>query len=142
MKEKRKIRYYLIHQKMQVRLTLKFILLMLVSSLMTGFVALMSIWPVVSEFVPSPLIQRAQTQMLIKLCVSSIPLLGVMIALGILITHSVAGPLYKIERKLDQVLRGDDDMEDIRIRRHDECQELVTKINRLIQLCKNSKRGL
>ena len=140
MKEKRKIRYYLIHQKMQVRLTLKFILLMLVSSLMTGFVALMSIWPVVSEFVPSPLIQRAQTQMLIKLCVSGIPLLAVMIALGILITHSVAGPIYKIERKLDQVLRGDDDMEDIHIRRHDECQELVTKINRLIQLCKNSKR--
>lgn len=47
---------------------------------------------------------------------------------GVLVTHRIAGPVYRFETYLDQVSRGEA-LEDCRLRQGDELQELCAKIN-------------
>jgi hypothetical protein len=56
----------------------------------------------------------------------------------ILLSHGVAGPLYRIELTLDKLIQGED-VEYIHLRKDDELKELAEKINRLIPIVKKSK---
>jgi signal peptidase II len=47
---------------------------------------------------------------------------------GVLVTHRIAGPVYRFERYLEQVARGEAP-DDCRLRQGDELQELCAKIN-------------
>lgn len=51
------------------------------------------------------------------------------IAVGILVTFRIAGPLYRIEKYLEEVLRGEQ-VGPCRLRKGDELQELCEMINR------------
>lgn len=66
--------------------------------------------------------------LLVTLCV----LIPFMLVFGVLVTHRIAGPVYKFERYLESVARGEDAGE-CRIREGDELQELCEQINRAVK---------
>jgi hypothetical protein len=136
--KKRQIRNYLIKRKMQMRITLRFLLLAMVSSFLSGLIVFITLWPVVSGFVPRALISHIQSQILFRLCCYSLPLIVIITGLGLIITHPIAGVVYKIEQKLDQLLQGNH-VESIQVRKGDELKELVAKINALIRLLPSSE---
>lgn len=51
-----------------------------------------------------------------------------MLVVGVLVTHRIAGPLHRIEQHLEALARGENPGE-CRIRKHDELQELCERIN-------------
>ena len=65
------------------------------------------------------------------LALSAIIVLPVMFALGVLITHKIAGPVYRFEEYLGQIARGEA-VGPCRIRKGDELQELCTRLNSAI----------
>jgi hypothetical protein len=70
----------------------------------------------------------------------SIPAIGVIVAFGIVISHRIAGPLYRIGRTIDAVVRGED-VEFIRLRKKDEqeLKNLAERINKLIGVIKDQR---
>ncbi|MCP4107560.1 MAG: methyl-accepting chemotaxis protein [Desulfobacteraceae bacterium] len=128
---KRKLRNYLIDKKMQLKITIKYLLLAIVSSFLTGVIVYVTIWPVLKGYVPYVLVDRLQYQIVTRLLYYCIPLILVITVCCIIMTHQIAGPLYNIEQNLDKLIRGED-VERIVIRDGDELKNLVTKINDLI----------
>lgn len=54
-----------------------------------------------------------------------------LIIFGLFYSHRMAGPLYRIQKNLQGFIEGDD-LKDIRIRKNDHFQELVTLLNQLL----------
>ncbi len=128
---KRKLRNFLIDKKMQLRITLKYLFLAILSSFLTGLIVYITIWPVLKGYVPYVLVDRLQYQIFIRLAFYCIPLIAIISVCCIIITHQIAGPIYNIEQNLDKLIRGED-VERIVIRKSDELKNLVAKINDLI----------
>jgi signal transduction histidine kinase len=129
---KRKIRNYLISKNLQLRITLKFVVPALFLSILSGLVVFLIVWPLLSEFVSDTLIKQFQTIMVIGLFLCSIGIICLITALGIVVTHRIAGPIYRIEQDLKRLLQGEK-IEPIHIRRGDEFQEFVNIINQVIE---------
>lgn len=55
-----------------------------------------------------------------------------MLVVGVIITHRIAGPVYRMERHLEAIARGENPGE-CRIRKGDEFQELCTRINEAVR---------
>ena len=54
-----------------------------------------------------------------------------MLGMGLILTHRIAGPIYRFEAFLEQVIRGENDGP-VRIRKGDEFQELANRINETV----------
>jgi hypothetical protein len=128
---KRKARNYLINRKMQLRLTFKFIALTVSFCLVIGILVYHTIWPVVSGFVPLALINQLKGLIFYRLFYFSIPLLILIMGCCIVFTHKIAGPIYNMENKLEQLLAGTTPPL-IVLRKGDELQELADKLNSTI----------
>jgi sensor histidine kinase YesM len=128
---------YLINKRMQLAFTARFLLVTALFALFVGFLAYVTMWPVVSAFVPKGLIELVKHQILVRTVLFSIPAVGVIIAFGIVVSHRIAGPLYRIERTIDEVVRGED-VALIRLRKKDEqeLKNLAERINKLIGVIK------
>jgi hypothetical protein len=131
MKVKRRARNYLINRRMQLRLTFKFIALTVSFCLVIGILVYHTIWPVVSGFVPLALINQLKGQIFYRLFYFSIPLIFLIMACCIVFTHKIAGPIYNMENKLEQLLDGQTPPLII-LRKGDELQELADKLNATI----------
>jgi hypothetical protein len=125
--------HYLINKRMQLAFTARFLIVTILFSLFIGFLTYVTIWPVASAFVPKGLIDLVQHQVLVRTILFSIPVILVITGFGIVISHRVAGPLYRIERTIDEAVRGED-VEYIRLRKNDdpEIKNLANRINDLI----------
>ena len=66
--------------------------------------------------------------------------LPIMIAVGLLITHSVAGPVHRMERHLEGVIDGELEGP-CRLRRSDSFQELAALINEALEAERERGRG-
>jgi nitrogen fixation/metabolism regulation signal transduction histidine kinase len=126
MRQQRKIINFLIRYHLQARITLKFAILAFIFALIGELLVYLVELPMMET-----LSGGSNIHMPMFLFWYNIPLLLVVILAGIVITHRIAGPVYKIERKLEQVLQGDENTQ-IRLRQGDELQELADKINVLI----------
>jgi hypothetical protein len=131
-------RNYLIKRRLQLGLTLRFLLLTVIFSLFIGFEVYITVWPVVSEFIPEGLMDHVWRQILFRLIFFAIPAVFVIVALSIVFTHRVAGPLYRLEQILDRLIGGED-VEPANLRKGDELQDLAAKINALIPLVKRAQ---
>ena len=60
--------------------------------------------------------------------------------LGVLLTHRVAGPIWKLQSELKKILRGED-VHPIHFRKHDEFKELPDLINKLVAGYKKNNQG-
>ena len=48
------------------------------------------------------------------------------------ISHKIAGPIYRVRGVLESVATGDYDIPSVRMRKHDEFQELAEDLNKMI----------
>jgi signal transduction histidine kinase len=126
MRQQRKIINFLIRYHLQARITLKFAILAFIFALIGELLVYLVELPMMKT-----LSGGSNIHMPMFLFWYNIPLLLVVILAGIVITHRIAGPVYKIEQKLDHVIQGEDSTP-IRLRQGDELQELADKINVLI----------
>ncbi len=135
--------HYLINKKMQLAFTARFLIVTVLFALFIGFLVYVTIWPVASGFVPEDLIDLVQHQIFVRTILFLIPAVFVIIAFSIIISHRIAGPLFRIERTIDGVVRGED-VEYIRLRKKDEheLKNLATKVNDLIALVKKSREPM
>ncbi|MCP3685310.1 MAG: hypothetical protein GY861_21870 [bacterium] len=138
MKNQRKLRNYLIKHKMQIRITAEFVFFALISSLLSGTMVYLTLWPTLSRLSTVDIFPILQANFVFILFWNSVPLVLVISVAGIIITHRVAGPVFNIENKLDKAIRGEG-IELIRLRKHDELHELEEKINILFQKLKESE---
>ena len=129
---------YLIKTSMQLGLTLRFLFLIVIFSLFIGFEVYITIWPVVSGAIPQDLLDVVIDQIFFRLICFIFPVIFVITAFSIVLSHRIAGPIYRLEKTFDRLIRGED-VEPIRLRRGDALKELVEKINSLITMVKQSK---
>jgi hypothetical protein len=129
--------HYLINKKMQLTFTAQFLVVTLLFSLFIGFLAYVTIWPVAKAFIPPGLMDLVTHQIIERTIYFLIPAIVVIVCFGIVMSHRIAGPLYRIERTIDEVVRGGD-VEFIRLRKKDEqeLKNLAERINKLIGVIK------
>jgi len=133
-----KRRAYLINKRMQLKVTIRVIFVAILFSLFVGFEVYITIWPVVSGVISKDMVSFVRHQIFIRAMFFFLPFIFVLAASSILLSHRVAGPLYRIERTLDRLIQGED-VEHIRLRKNDELKELAEKINKLIPIIKKSR---
>lgn len=131
-------RHYLINKKMQLGLTFRFLFLTILLSLFIGFEVYITVWPVVSGVISKDLMNLIRYQIFFRSLFFVLPLLFVIVAFSIIFSHRIAGPVYRLERTLDMVIKGED-VRDIKLRKGDELQELAARINDLIHIVKKVK---
>jgi signal transduction histidine kinase len=129
--ERRRLVHYLVNKNMQLGVTVRFMMVSILFALFIGFEVYLSIWPVVSEFVPKEVMHLVRRQVLVRTALFLIPIILVIASFTILISHRVAGPLFRIQRTIDDVVRGED-VQDIKLRKKDELKGLAAKVNELI----------
>jgi signal transduction histidine kinase len=125
---------------LQLRLTRNFLLLMVLFALFVGFEVFVSIWQVVSDTIPVNSVGLVRKQILFRMIVFAIPVACVIVAFSIVLTHRIAGPLYRLEKKLHKLSKGED-VDYIRIRKNDELKGLTSTINDLIRSLKDKKNS-
>jgi len=131
-------RHYLVKKRFQLGLTLRIFIALLAVAFIVGWTIYYSIWStVLSELGQEKLVlvHRAITGKLIF----RLSLILVAIAiLSVFVSHRMAGPIFKFERTLKQLNRGER-VEKIRLRRGDSFKELASEINVLIDKLSESK---
>ena len=131
---------YIIDKKMQFRLTIRFFFLTLLFSLFIGFEAYITVWPVVSGAIPEHLVGHVLSLICFRFLIFVLPVFLVIAAFSVVFSHRIAGPVYRLERTLDELIQGED-VEHIHVRKHDELQGLIEKTNKLIDIMQASKRA-
>lgn len=77
--------------------------------------------------------------MLMKSVLTTMGLLGsLMFVIGVLVTYRIAGPVYRFEKHLEAIARGEDPGE-CRIRKGDELQPLCDRINAAVKALRARK---
>jgi len=127
---------YLLKKGFQLRFTLVIIGAMILIALVTGF----SIYSAVTQTLVTQfhgenlaLIKHAITY---KLLMRSILLIIAIAIISIFISHRIAGPVYKFEQTL-RALAQEKEVQEIRLRKHDEFYDLAMAINNLSKLMKH-----
>lgn len=134
-------RNYLINKKMQLGLTLRFLVLTILFTLFIEFEVYISVWPVITGYIPKDLMGHVTNQILFRFLCFFVPVILVIAMFTIIFSHRIAGPIYNIERKLDGLIRGED-VGLIRLRKGDELKELAEKINKLMLIVEKSKASI
>jgi signal transduction histidine kinase len=134
MKKRRK--NVLTNKGLQFRIARHFLLLIILFSLFVGFEVFVSIWQVVSDTIPDNSAALVRNKILFRMVVFAIPVACVIVACSIVLTHHIAGPLYRLEKKLQKLAKGED-VDYIQIRKNDELKGLTSTINDLIRSLKS-----
>ncbi len=130
--------HYFIKKRMQLGLTIRFLLLTTVFSFFVGFVVYITIWPVTLQVISEDVISAVRHKVIMRALFFCLPLIFVLGALSVVFLHRIAGPLYRIERMLDKVIQGED-IGRIRLRKKDELKDLAEKINEIVLLIRKLK---
>ncbi len=72
--------------------------------------------------------------------VNNLIILIVVLIIGLLFSHRIAGPLYRIQTDLNRVLDGESEVEII-VRRKDKMGELVCQLNELLKEIDTLRKG-
>jgi signal transduction histidine kinase len=83
---------------------------------------------------------RELTEILMtRLLVIVVLMVGTFMFLGLVLTHRIAGPMYRLRTELSKMLQGKE-ISKIQFRKDDEFQDLSQLINQLVERCKNTGR--
>lgn len=120
----------LIHPKFQLKLVGTFFLLACISALFQVLLlnlSLQELAPRLGEGGEALLVVLSEV-LRENLLIAFAFLVPLMLVVGVLVTHRIAGPIYRMERHLEALARGENPGE-CRIRKSDEFQELCQRIN-------------
>ena len=76
----------------------------------------------------------------VLLLASLLPLFGMLIFWGALLSHRFCGPLERVEKGLDRILKGNYSIR-FRVRKNDDIQGIVEKLNRILDILQSKKGG-
>jgi len=124
----------LIHPRFQLKVIGTFFFLACVSALFQGLLLHSSL----QELEPH-LGERSAAMIVLldelfrkNLLLAFAALAPLMLVVGVILTHRIAGPVYRMERHLEALARGENPGE-CRIRKDDEFQELCTRLNEAVR---------
>lgn len=140
-KHRRKI--HMVKMQFQRDFILKFCMIIICSALiLTGVVYALSVSSTTTVFENSRLVIKSTADFLLPLLLLSS--LVAIIAAGALtiiftlvISHRIAGPLYRLEKDITEVNNGNLNME-IRVRKDDELQDLAKSLNQMLKIINNT----
>ena len=136
MKNRRK--NYYINKKFQRSFIIKFCLLIVLGSIMSGsIIYVMSRTTLTTFFKDSDLVIKSTADYILPAVLLSsaltIALIGIAtIAMTLFTSHRIAGPLYRVEKDLEEVASGDL-AKRINLRKNDELKMLAQNLNNIIQ---------
>ena len=85
---------------------------------------------------------NASTLLLIlpPLLINDLLLMVLMIVVGVVMTHRIAGPVYRMEADIERVLAGERGVR-VRLRRRDAYADLAERVNRLLERIDGKRAG-
>ena len=130
--------HYLINKPMQYKLTLQFIILMVIFASFILVELYLTVWPVASSYIPQSVSDIIKSKVLFRLLCFSPPIIFVLASFIIIFTNRIAGPLYRLEKTFDRLLQGED-VDILHLREKDELKPFISKINDIILYIKELK---
>jgi len=140
---RQKRRVHIVKMKFQRDFILKFCAIIIISALIiAGIVYALSTSSTTAVFQNSRLVLKSTADFMLPLLIlSSIVAIIAMGALTIIFTliisHRIAGPLYRLEKDIAEVNNGNLNME-IRVRKDDELQDLAKSLNQMLKIIHNT----
>jgi nitrogen fixation/metabolism regulation signal transduction histidine kinase len=136
-------RIHMVKMKFQRDFILKFCAIIIFSALIiAGIVYVLSAASATTVFENSRLVIKSTADFLLPLLLLSS--LVAIIATGtltiiftLIISHRIAGPLYRLEKDITEVNNGNLNME-IRVRKDDELQDLAKSLNQMLKIIHNT----
>ena len=81
--------------------------------------------------------RKMTDSLMVRLGIIVVLMVSAFSILGFVLTHRIAGPIWKLRRELDRILKGED-IRSIKFRKDDEFQDLPHLINKLVENYKKS----
>jgi len=127
---------YFVKKKLQTKYIVFVLLAMILPTLVCGGALYYLIWQTVADEIAIP--EAISTSLIPALnrvntiLVIAIPLVFlIMLILSILISHKIAGPLFRLEKELKEIAKGDYSRK-IKLRPNDELKEIADGINEIL----------
>jgi methyl-accepting chemotaxis protein len=140
-------RIYFIEKKFQARFIIKFCILVILGSLVTGVLLYILSWrstTVTFENLRAKVLTTADflLPVLIQTIIVTTVVVGIAtIILTLFISHKIAGPLYRFKKELGLIESGDLSR-NFNIRRNDQMQDLAISMNNMINKLRDTLSGL
>ncbi len=138
-------RIHIVKMKFQRDFILKFCSIIIISALIiAGIVYVLSLSSTTAVFENSRLVLKSTADFMLPLLILSS--LIAIIAMGtltiiftLIISHRIAGPLYRLEKDINEVKNGNLNIE-IRVRKDDEFQDLAKSLNQMIKSIRDTRK--
>lgn len=140
-------RNYFINQRFQAGFILRFCALVAAGGLLTiGILYLLSLQSNTVFFVNSRVVVRSTAEFILPLLIQTVLIVMVIIGLAtviltLLVSHKIAGPIYRFKKVLQALEEGDFSSE-FRIRRSDQFQDVAEAFNKMIVRIKGELKTL
>ncbi len=142
MEHKYKRHIYIVNKKFQFKYLFTILAIMMITVVSISFTTFYVIWNnVIEEFFYIPDASKKladifnETSVMLIIPVALLALLGVFA--GVMLSHKIAGPIYRVEKVSEELAKGNFDVR-VRFRKGDDLQELAGKLNEMIE----SVRGM
>jgi signal transduction histidine kinase len=127
-------RQYLISRRFQIKYISLILLFMFGTAIVTGYMVYVTTWVMFGEKLaavyPQGLLLEVVKNVNMVLLLRLIFLSPLVILVGLILSHRIAGPIYRIREQLKKIRRGDYEA-DIRLREKDELKDLADEVNEL-----------
>lgn len=139
---KNRRRKYFINKEFQTRFILRFcIFVMLTAVVMIGLVYILSTKTTTTSFENLRLIVKRTSDFILPTLIlsgliASILISAACIIIILFISHRIAGPLYRLEKSLNEIGKGNLAV-DVRLRKSDEMKALASSVNNMIRNLKD-----
>ena len=133
-----KRRQYFIDRKFQSDYIIKFCALVVLGGLLTiGLLYLLAMRSTTVSIVDSRVVVRSTADFLLPLLVQTVAVVTILIGIAVmvvavLLSHKIAGPLYRFQKEIKNLENGDFTTE-FRIRKMDQLQDLAENFNQMIK---------
>ena len=132
----RRRRHYIIKWKFQFRYIGLILAVMFIGAAISGFTIYYNSWVLLGDMLANVYPQGRLAQIFgavnIKLAINMAFVAVLCLGIGILASHRIAGPIYRMIRFLDTVTKGDYSQR-LRLRKHDELKDMAEAINKLVE---------
>ncbi|MFH1878142.1 MAG: hypothetical protein ABH883_04985 [Candidatus Omnitrophota bacterium] len=148
MAKKYKRTQLLVSRKFQIKYIALILLFMFSVAIVTGYTVYVTTWIMFGEKLaavyPQGLLMDIVNKVNLVLLMRLIFLCPVVILVGLILSHRIAGPIFSIQRFLRMVTEGNYDIR-LRLREKDELKEIASAANKLagkLQAEKNDRRRM
>lgn len=88
------------------------------------------------DALPRSYIKSIQNQFLINIPIAIVAVSGLLLLLGIYVSHRIAGPMYRMTKNLN-LIGVDNQMDTIQIRKRDQLKEMADAFNHMVHALKD-----